>query len=78
LLYSFMGQKVYPLDWNYRVVVIMIFITVAYGFYLSLQGISSITALIFFAGTIFAILFIGWSFLTYEDRDALRNGFSFG
>lgn len=68
------GQRLYPLAWNYRVVIVMTAITAVYGSYLSSQGITSVLALLFFIVVLIVVFLVGWSFLSAEDKGALRIG----
>jgi O-antigen/teichoic acid export membrane protein len=72
VLDGIVGQRLYPLAWNYRAVLVMAFITLVYGSYLSSQGLDSMLGMVIFMVVLVGVVFIGWSFLTSEDKGALR------
>jgi len=72
ILDSTVGQRLYPLAWNYSVVLVMASMATVYGSYLSAQGIGSILELGLFISVLITIILIGWSFLSAEQKAALQ------
>ena len=72
ILDSAVGQRLYPLAWNYFVVLVMVAIATTCGTYLSFQGIRSKLELGLFISALVGILLIGRSFLNAEQKVALQ------
>ena len=71
-IYGYVGQKLYPLRWNYKMLIVVIFATFIFGFFISNIKIDSLIEIFFFIVSLIIILFISWSFLTVKDKSALK------
>lgn len=72
ILYAILGHKLYPLAWNYPMVIVMVLITTFYGSFLSFIEISSILDVMLFISSLIIIMITGWSFLSTSEKDAIR------
>lgn len=71
-IYGYLGQKLYPLRWNYKMVIVVISTTFFIGAIISTLEIDTMNEMFFFIGSLISISLISWSFLTADDKTALK------
>ena len=71
LLNGYVGQILFPLSWNYRIIIIMSLISILCGSYISLNGINSFYEVIIFVLMLLLTISSCWYTLNNDDKKAI-------
>jgi len=68
ILESIIGQRLWPMAWEYRIVPVMILITIILGYWLTLIEINSLTNFGILITILVFVAVIGWFMINPEER----------